>query len=214
MKVPKLQVALDTTSMCEAFHVLGNGLDNTIDIVECGTMLLLHEGLHAIDYLRAIYQNKLLVADFKCVAPHFGSKILAHNADFVTILSIAEPHVQESITKEALERGNGQLTQIEIYGDYTLEDVKRWKSYGINHVIYSRPRLRSGLWGKPENDAIRAIVDLDMQVTATGGMSFENLEAISDIPVYAIICGRSVLKAENPAAEAKRIKRHMQEIWK
>lgn len=41
MDSPKLQIALDTTSMCSAFQILGNGLDNTVDIVECGTMLIL-----------------------------------------------------------------------------------------------------------------------------------------------------------------------------
>lgn len=213
MEAPKLQVALDTTSMCEAFRILGHGLDNTIDIVECGTMLLLHEGLHAVDYLRTIYPDKLLVADFKCVAPHFGSRVIEHDPDLITILSVAEPHVQESIAKEAVVRGKGQLAQIEIYGSYTLDDVKRWGNYGIEHVIYNRPRSRTGAWSSEEARDIEELVKLGMKVTATGGMSYENLDSIAGIPVFAIICGRSVLKAEDPAAEAARIKRRIGELW-
>lgn len=213
MQIPNLQVALDTTSMCEAFRILGKGLDDTVDIIECGTMLLLHEGLHAVDYLRTIYPDKLLVADFKCVAPHFGSRIMEHTPDLLTVLSVAEPHVQEAIAKEAAERNKNQIVQIELYGDYTVSDVERWKSYGIHHVIYNRPRSRKGPWGKEDADDIKALINLGMSVTATGGMSYENLDSIAGLPVYAIICGRSVLKAENPAFEALRIKNRIKELW-
>lgn len=213
MQMPKLQIALDTTSMAEAFQVLGNGLDKTVDIVEAGTMLLLNEGLRAVDYLRVIYPDKLLVADFKCVAPHFGTQVLKRDPDFATVLSAAEPHVQQQIAAEAAERGNGQQVQIELYGDYTLDDVRRWKGYGIDHVIYNRPRSRSGGWGQEEKRDISALVDLGVEVTATGGMSYENLDAIAGIPIFAVICGRSVLKAQNPAEEAARIKGRIAELW-
>lgn len=213
MPVPKLQIALDTTSMCEAFRILGGGLDQTVDIIECGTMLLLHEGLHAVDYLRSIYPDKILVADFKCVAPHFGSRIILRNPDFITVLSQAENHVQESISREAVERGKGQQVQIEIYRDYTLEDVKRWKSYGISHIIYNRPRTRTGPWAQEDVRDLKELMDLGMDVTATGGISYESLDVLAGLPLYAVICGRSVLKAENPAGEARRIKDRMGELW-
>lgn len=214
MQAPKLQVALDTTSMVESFRILGNGLDETVDIVEAGTMLLLHEGLHAVDYLRAIYPDKLLVADFKCVAPHFGTQIIKRNPNFITVLSVAEPHVKKQIAAETLERGCSQQVQVEIYGEYSLDNVREWKSYGIDHVIYNRPRSRSGPWGEPEAIDIGELVKLGMNVTATGGMSYENLEAIAGIPVFAVICGRSVLKADSPAVEALRIKGRIAELWK
>lgn len=213
MPVPKLQIALDTTSLCEAFRILGNGLDQTVDIIECGTMLLLHEGLHAVDYLRTIYPHKTLVADFKCVAPHFGSQIILHDPDFITVLSQAEHHVQENISKEAIARGKGQQVQIEIYRDYTLEDVKRWKSYGISHIIYNRPRTRTGPWAEVDVKDLKELIDLGMDVTATGGISYESLDILAGLPLYAIICGKSVLKAEDPAKEAGRIKKRMQELW-
>ena len=213
MDSPKLQIALDTISMCSAFQILGNGLDDTVDIVECGTMLILHEGLHAVDYLRTIYPDKLLVADFKCVAPHFGSRIIEHDPDFITILSQAENHVQESISREAIERGKGQQAQIEIYGNYTLDDVKRWRSYGITHVIYNRPRARTGEWSEIDVRDLQSLIELGMNVTATGGISYASLDVLSGLPLFAIICGRSVLKAESPAAEANRVKERMLQLW-
>lgn len=213
MPAPKLQIALDVTSMCEAFRILGNGLDQTVDIIECGTMLLLHEGLHAVDYLRAIYPDKILVADFKCVAPHFGSRIITRDPNFITVLSQAEDHVQEGIAKEASERGKGQEVQIEIYRDYTFDDVRRWKSYGITHIIYNRPRTRTGPWAEADIRDLRELIGLGMDVTATGGISYESLDVLARLPLYAIICGKSVLRAEHPAEEARRIKSRMRELW-
>jgi 3-keto-L-gulonate-6-phosphate decarboxylase len=53
-----------------------------------------------------------------------------------------------------------------------------------------------------------------MQVTATGGVSYEDLDILTGLPIFAIICGRSVRNAADPAAEAKRIKQKIEALWK
>ena len=212
---PKFQIALDNSSYESAFQSLSNGLDETVDIIEVGTVLLLAEGIRAVDIMRTIYADKILVADFKCIAPHFGSAILKHNPNFITVLSCAEANVKEKIAQEAKDRGQGQKVQVELYGDdWTWNDVETWKSIGIDHVIFSRPRSRKGTWGAEDAADIRRLCDIGMNVTATGGMSYEALDAIKGLPIYAIICGRSVRNAENPAKEAQRIKDRIQELWK
>ena len=52
-----------------------------------------------------------------------------------------------------------------------------------------------------------------MEVTATGGITYEDLDILAGLPLYAVICGRSIRNAENPAAEARRITARMQELW-
>lgn len=214
MDKPKLQVALDTLSLEDAFRTLGNGLDDVVDIIEVGTMLLLTEGLRAVTIMRTIYPQKLIVADFKSVAPHFGSQCLKRSPNFTTVLSCAEDHVKKAVADEAKERGENQEVQIEIYGnDWTWDDVKIWKEMGINHVIYSRPRSRKGPWGQEDIDDVRKFLALGMQVTCTGGVTYDDLDIMAGLPIYAIICGRSVRNAENPAAEALRIKNRINELW-
>lgn len=211
---PHLQIALDTVTLEDAFRVLSNGLDEAVDIIEAGTLLLLGEGLRAVDILRTIYPHKLLVADFKCIAPHFGSEVLKHEPDFVTVLSCAEGQVPKLICEEAANRGKGQQIQIELYGeDWTWENVTVWKQMGIRHVIYSRPRSRKGAWGPEDVSDIRKLCDLEMLVTATGGVTFEDLDVLKGLPVFAIICGRSVRNATDPAAEARRIKQKIDQYW-
>lgn len=211
---PYLQIALDSLSYEEAFTVLGGGLDCIVDIIEVGTMLLLQEGLRAVDLLRTIYPDKLLVADFKCIAPHFGSQILKRNPNFVTILSCAEHQVKQLILEETVNRNNGQEVQIELYGnDWTWDDIQEWKELGIKHIIYSRPRTRKGSWGKEDADDICRLCDMGMKVTATGGITYQDLDALAFLPIFSIICGRSVRLAESPAKEALRIKERISELW-
>ncbi|MGV8025247.1 MAG: orotidine 5'-phosphate decarboxylase / HUMPS family protein [Anaerolineaceae bacterium] len=212
---PLLQIALDTLSFEDAFRILGNGLDETVDIIEVGTMLLLGEGLRAVDILRTIYPHKLLVADFKCIAPHFGTEILKHNPDFVTVLSGAEAQVPKLISEEALNRGKGQQVQIELYNQIpTPQDIHAWQQMGISHIIYSRPRSRKGPWGAEDRAEIEVLCELGMKVTATGGVAYEDLDILAGLPIFAVICGRSVRNAPEPAAEAIRIKQKIELLWK
>ena len=213
-KKPYLQIALDSLSYEDAFRSLGNGLDNVVDIVEVGTTFLLMEGLRAVDIFRTIYPNKILVADFKCIAAHFGSEILKKNPDLLTVLSAAEPLVPKMISEEALKRGQGQEVQIELYGDkWTWDDVQEWKEMGIKHIVYSRSRLEKGPWNIENVSAMQRLCDSGWEVTATGGVTYDDLEILAGLPLFAIICGRSVRNAENPAAEALRIKEKINQLW-
>lgn len=213
-KKPLLQIALDTDSYEDAFRTLANGLDDAVDIIEVGTLLLLSEGLRAVDILRTIYPKKILVADFKCIAPHFGSAVLKHNPDFLTVLSAAEKQVPKSIHDEAVAIGKGQQVQIELYGDdWNWDDVAEWKLMGIEHIIFSRPRSRKGGWGAEDVNDIEKLVGMGMQVTATGGVTYEDLDVLKGLPIFAIICGRSVRNAPDPAAEARRIQQKIHQIW-
>jgi 3-dehydro-L-gulonate-6-phosphate decarboxylase len=211
---PYLQIALDCVSYEDAFRTLEKGLDEAADIIEAGTMLLLSEGLRAVDILRTIYPNKILVADFKCIAPHFGVEILKRNPNFVTVLSCAEPQVPKMIAEEAITRGQGQEVQIELYGEsWTWDHIQSWKDMGIRHIIYSRPRSRKGSWGIEDAKDIKKLCDLGLYVTATGGVAYEDLDILKGLPIFAIICGRSVRNASDPAAEARRIKQKIDQLW-
>ena len=210
---PKLQIALDNISYEDAFRTLGNGLGDTVDIVEVGTMLLLAEGLRAVNVVRAMYPGKLVVTDFKCVAPHFGSEILKRDTNYLTVLSQAEDNVIESITQEAAKRARGQEVQIELYGSWKFDDAEKWLNMGVSHIVYSRPRSRKGPWGDPDRQDISQLIDMGFKVTATGGVSYESLDVLAGLPVFAIICGRSVRNAPSPASEALRVKRRIIELW-
>ena len=212
MDIPKLQVALDNDSIESAFDTLKDGLAEAVDIIEVGTYLIMMEGLRAVSILRAAYPNKLMVTDNKIISPHFGTKILEYNTQFVTLNSTAMDACIEKVLGEATQRG--QECQIELYGDsWSFDDLEKWKGMGIKYIVYSRPRLRKGSWSQEDAERLRRICDMGYKVTATGGISYDDLDVLAGIPIFAIICGRSIRNAQDPAAEARRVKERMTELW-
>ena len=58
MNRPLLQLALDELSLENAYKVLDSGVDEVVDIIECGTLLLAAEGKKAIIKLRERYPDR------------------------------------------------------------------------------------------------------------------------------------------------------------
>ena len=52
MSRPLLQIALDNTSLEDALKSLRGGVDEAIDIIECGTLLLCAEGARVVKIMR------------------------------------------------------------------------------------------------------------------------------------------------------------------
>ena len=216
MKKPYLQIALDNTSLEDAFYTLRNGLGDEVDIIECGTLLIITEGLKAVRTVRKAYPDKIIVADAQLSVAHFGPVVLETGANFVTMFSPARNEIKKSIQDYALE--HNQEVQIELYGDYgdmwDFEDLKKWKDLGIKQIIYGRPSAVSGPWTDEDVSFVKKLCDMGFEVTATGGITYDDLDILAGLPLYAIICGRSIRNAENPAKEAKRIKDRINELWK
>jgi 3-keto-L-gulonate-6-phosphate decarboxylase len=216
MNKPYLQIALDNTSLEDAFHTLRNGLGQEVDIIECGTLLIICEGLKAVRTIRSAYPDKIMVADAQLSVAHFGPVVLDTGVQYVTMFSPARNEIKKEIQDFAL--AHNQEVQIELYGDYgdmwDFDDLKKWKELGINHIIYGRPSSANGPWNEEDVSFLKKICDMGFEVTATGGVTYNDLDILSSLPLYAIICGRSIRNAEDPAKEAKRIKDRIKELWK
>lgn len=215
MNVPYLQIALDNESLEDAFHTLRGGLGNEVDIIEVGTMLILMEGMRAVRIMRACYPEKIMVADFPLSVTHFGPKVLAAGTQFVTMFSPARKEVKKAVLEQA--KSGGQDVQIELYGDYgeswDFDDLREWKEIGIKQIIYGRPSTASGPWTAQDVAFVKKLCDMGFEVTATGGITYDDLEVLAGLPLYAVICGRSIRNAADPAAEARRIKARLKELW-
>ena len=58
MDLPKLQVALDSDNTAQAIEVLRK-VEDVIDVVEAGTILVYKDGLSAVRNLRAMAPDKI-----------------------------------------------------------------------------------------------------------------------------------------------------------
>ena len=62
MTRPRLQIALDKTDLPSALAPLQKAAAG-IDVIECGTVLILAEGLRAVREIRALFPDKEILAD-------------------------------------------------------------------------------------------------------------------------------------------------------
>ena len=104
MAKPNLQVALDNNTLESALADV-RAVGNIVDIVEAGTILILQEGTIAVRALRALFPDKIVIADTKCadagttVARNMGDA----GADWMTCICAATIPTIQAAQKEVKE---------------------------------------------------------------------------------------------------------------
>lgn len=211
MSKPNLQIALDSQSLSDALEAVRE-VGDVVDIIEVGTILCLQEGMQPVRAIRALYPEKLIVADTKCAD---AGKTVAANcskagADWMTVICSATIPTMQAALKEVKE------LQVELYGDWTFEQAQQWKDIGISQVIYhqSRDALLSGAsWAEEDLNRIRKLIDMGFKVSATGGLNVDTLHLFKGIDIYTFIAGRGIAEAENPKEAAKAFQNKIIEVF-
>lgn len=172
MTKPMIQIALDQTNLTDAVAVASN-VHSYVDVIEVGTILAFAEGMNAVSTLRTNHPDHILVCDMKTTD---GGAILSRmafeaGADWITVSAAAHIATIEACKKVA-DEFNGEI-QIEIYGNWTMEDAKAWVALGISQAIYHRSRdaeLAGVGWTDADLNKMRALSDLGLELSITGGI--------------------------------------------
>lgn len=213
MDQPKLQIALDTYDLPSALSPLQKAAAH-IDVIECGTILCLAEGMHAVRVIRSLFPDKLILADVRIVeAGSLISKMAFDaGADWVSVVSGATLNTVEAVIKEAAKH-HGDV-QIELIDGWTWEQAQQWRALGIQQVITHRSRDGEAkgelTWSQRDFDEIRRLADLGFKVTVTGGVKPADVSLFAGVPVYVFIAGRGIYAAADPAAAAQQFKTAIQ----
>ena len=213
---PLLQLALDELSLEDAYKVLDTGVDEVVDIIECGTILIGSEGRKAVSILRDRYPHKKLVADFKIAdsGKVMAGMLLDGKPDLITVICAANHKTMKAVVDEIKDRNLNTEVQMELYGNWTFDEIDIWKNIGINHVVLHHSVDETAGWSDKELDIVRKLCDKNIHVTVTGGIDLDSIELFKGLPIYCIIAGRSIRKADNPKLEAQKMKDKIIEIWK
>ncbi|AFR70360.1 3-keto-L-gulonate-6-phosphate decarboxylase UlaD [Brachyspira pilosicoli] len=212
MAIPLLQIALDNTTLSGALKS-AKAVGNEVDVIEAGTILCLAEGMEAVRCLRALYPDKIILADTKCAdAGGTVAKTCADaGADWMTVICSATIPTMKAALKEVKE------LQVELYGDWTFEHAKAWKEAGITQAVYhqSRDALLAGqTWADSDLEKIKKLTEMGFKVSVTGGLEIDTLKLFKDINVFTFITGRSIRDAEDPAKEARKFKEEILKYWR
>lgn len=215
MSRPLLQLALDHTRLADAQRDVSL-LKNHVDIVEAGTILCLTEGLNAVKALREQCPEKVIVADWKVAdaGETLAQQAFDAGANWMTIICAAPLATIEKGHAVALARG-GEI-QIELFGNWTLNDARDWYRVGVRQAIYHRGRdaQASGQqWGEVDLARMKALSDIGLELSITGGITPADLPLFKDIRVKAFIAGRALAGASDPAQVAAEFHAQIQSIW-
>ena len=213
---PRLQVAVDNPDLVSALSAL-NRAEPAVDVIECGTILIIAEGLRAVREIRALYPGKTILADVRIAEA--GSLISRHcfeaGATWVSCVSGASLATIGQVVKVAAEFG-GEV-QVELGESYDAERARAWRELGVSHVIVKRSRDREAAgdlsWGPDDLARISELAGLGFTVTITGGIKAAELGAFAGAPVGVVIAGRSIMGARDPLAAAQELQEAIGRTW-
>ncbi len=113
------------------------------------------------------------------------------------------------------QRCGGEI-QIELFGNWTLDDARDWHRIGVRQAIYHRGRdaqARGQQWGEADLALMKALSDIGLELSITGGITPADLPLFKDIRVKAFIAGRALAGAANPAQVAGDFHAQIDAIW-
>ena len=214
---PKLQIALDTFDLPGALGPLQKAAPH-VDIVECGTILVLCEGYRAERAIRALFPDKQILADVRIAEAGSTIARLAFEAgaDLVSCVAGASLATIEQVCKVAAEF-NGEV-QVELADEwYDADRARAWRAAGVQHVIVKRSRDREAAgdlsWRPEDMDRVDELAAMGFTVTVTGGVSAADLPAFAGRRVGIVIAGRAIVAADDPAAAAAELHTTVEEVW-
>lgn len=212
---PLLQLALDHTNLQTAQRDVALLRDH-VDIIEASTILCLTEGLGAVKALRDQCPDKTIVADWKVAdaGETLAQQAFGAGADWMTIICAAPLATVEK--GHAVAQSCGGEIQIELFGNWTLDDARNWYRIGVRQAIYHRGRdaQASGQqWGEADLARMKALSDIGMELSITGGITPADLPLFKDIRVKAFIAGRALAGASHPAQVAAEFHTQINAIW-
>ena len=173
---PIVQLSLDLTSIDEAIDTAAIGVDAGVDWLEAGTPLLLGEGLHAVEKLRARFPKHPIVADLKTMdGGYLEAEMMAKaGADFVVVMGRAH----EATIRRVVEAGrdfNIRVMGDNLGADDRIECAKWMARLGVDvivhHIGFDERAMIRGLSPLDElDDVVRSVT---IPVQAVGGLSID-----------------------------------------
>ena len=176
LATPIVQLSLDLTSIEEAIETAAVAVEAGVDWLEAGTPLLLAEGLHAVEKLRARFPKHPIVADLKTMdGGYLEAEMMAKaGADFVVVMGRAHEATIRRVVDAGREFG------IYVMGDNLGADDRvmaaRWlEGLGVDvvvhHIGFDERGMLRGL--SPLDEIDRVVGAVRIPVQAVGGLSIQ-----------------------------------------
>jgi 3-hexulose-6-phosphate synthase/6-phospho-3-hexuloisomerase len=174
LRFPIVQISLDLTSIDEALETAAIAVDAGVDWLEAGTPLILAEGLHGVERLRARFPDHPIVADLKTMDGGYLEAEMMAKAGANLVVVMGRAH--EATIRRVVDAGRD--FGVKVMGDNLGADDRianaRWMErlgvdFIIHHIGFDERNMIKGLSPMDElEDVVRAV---SVPVQAVGGLS-------------------------------------------
>lgn len=198
----KLQISFDTPDLEKAIRI-ATLVDPYADILEVGTLLIYHHGVKAVERFKEAFPKKIIFAD--CKIADRGKEAVTlfaqAGADWVTIMAGTGKDVVHAGCSAA-DKFNVKVMLDLIDSSSIGQSALEAKNLGASALLFHQPSdEQESLTFLDKWDMAKENTNLPIFVSAK--IRRETIEEVLNIKPNGIIIGRSIVEAENPAAEAQ-----------
>jgi len=201
----KLQLALDRLTREECLRI-AKETEERIDIIEIGTGVIKEYGMSIIREMRALFPDKLILADMKtCDAgKHEARQAFEAGADITTVMAFSSDLTIKDTLQVAEEMGTQIM--IDLLEVHSRDRLAELKELGVQLVSLhvGKDKQTEGKF----NTALFSLVEgFNFEVAVAGGINLDSLPEIATHHPDIIIAGSSITGAENPASVAAEMRK-------
>jgi len=213
---PIFQIALDVPDLDEALKVAKKTAPY-VDWFEVGSILATNAGIKAVEKLRELYPDKVIVEDLKVV--DFGAQeveLTAKAGSNIIGLWGAAPN---STILGAIKRAKelGLKVMVDLGQSEPLEKVrvraKELEAMGVDYVVYLIPKDEQALGKRISPPTVLALSkSLEIPLAVAGGLDAQSGPKAIKAGAKILIAGEAIYKARDPGKAAKDIREAIDRI--
>ncbi len=206
----QLQIAMDCMQSMQDFQNLAEQVEQSIDILEVGTPMLMKFGLAPVELLDGIFRKRgrKVLADTKIMdAGYYEARMaIEAGADIVTVLGAAEDITIREAVKAARELGAEVMADM-IAVPRVEERILEMEELGVSYIClhHSKDMQKGKEDFKNYFDRLKEKVT-GSRLAVAGGICRENISYFAGMKPEIVIVGEGICKAEDPAGCAAYIK--------
>jgi len=172
-----------------------------VDWIEAGTPWIVADGLSTVRRLRQVFPQKTILADVKIAdaGDLEAAAAFAAGADMVTVLGLAgDATVKRAVA--AAERHQGMIVVDLMHVAAPAVRAREVMALGASAVVYHVAHDDGGTAPVP---LIEVPPEARRTFIVAGGLRLEAVPALARLRPWAIVVGRAITEAPDPAAVAQ-----------
>ena len=215
MKTIYTQVSLDVPTIAEALEMAHGAVNAGIDWIEAGTPLILGEGVHALEDLKAAFPDKPIVADLKTMdgAGLEAEMMFKAGASYVVVMSQAHWASVKEMVNMAKRYGGYVMADV-LNAPDKAEAAQKMQELGADWIIlHTGFDERNHVPGLSPLNELQSVLDaVDIPVQAVGGLSIEQAIECVKMGASSLVIGAPLAVQADKFAVGDEFERILREV--